>query len=566
MRGQDNKLQTEVEIYSPKQLSVSALLGTLVAGGNTDTITSNVEAITHLFRNMVDAFEEGIIVIDKWGRPIYVNRSVADNCGFTSPNAMLKVPLTEMLLRFSFKDENLRPISRFKLPETQALRGKLPPATTMLCYDKRLNRSWWATAKAEPILNATGKVDGVITIYRDITAVKEAEMALTRLNTELETRVRERTEELRRANESLETEIREREKIEQALRTSQAQLTDAQKIARIGSWEWDVVTDQIAWSDELYEIYGVKRTDFGATFDELLSYLPPEDRKHMQQTVQQAIDKKEAYTIEHRIIRPDGLTRTILGKGSVSTDSKGTVIRLSGIAQDITDRKELENRKDEFISVASHELKTPLAGLKAFTQILEKEIQMSGNAVAERYIQKMNGQISRLTGLVNELLDISKIESGKLSLSMKYFDLCHLAQETIDDIKHATTTHTITYEGSVTKNVHADPDRIEQVLINFLTNAIKYSPEGSLIEVRCSQNDTHATISVRDHGSGIAPDHQEKIFDRFYRATTDGSGLGLGLSISHAIIEAHSGTIGLKSEAGKGSTFYFSLPHIKDGA
>jgi PAS domain S-box-containing protein len=226
--------------------------------------------------------------------------------------------------------------------------------------------------------------------------------------------------------------------------------------------------------------------------------------------------------------------------------------------------KALNDKKDEFIGLASHELKTPLASINGYLQILGRMIKDSQH---QKFLDKASRQVSKLTALVNDLLDVSKIEAGKLKLTIADFDLIHITAEAIELIQHSTTRHTITFQSNMEQCIIAgDAQRIEQVVINLLSNAIKYSPAASLVEVALREEEENILLSIRDFGLGIEPEKVKQIFTRFYRideATPNISGLGIGLYLSHEIISRSSGKIWVESELGKGSTFYLSLPKSK---
>ena len=234
------------------------------------------------------------------------------------------------------------------------------------------------------------------------------------------------------------------------------------------------------------------------------------------------------------------------------------------ITIDINDSREIEKRKDEFISIASHELKTPLTTVKAFTQILLQKYRKLNDKESSGYLEKMDKQVNRLTHIVSDLLDISKIEAGKLKLSKEAFNLGDLIQDVIDNLKIINSTHNITLLDKGYIRVNADKGRIEQVIINLINNAIKYSPTAKNVNVKININKNEVVISVEDFGIGIDRDEQLKIFERFYIG--EGTqrnrffGLGLGLYISSEIIIMHKGKIWVQSQLGKGSIFNFSLP------
>ncbi|SEL28695.1 PAS domain-containing sensor histidine kinase [Parapedobacter koreensis] len=224
----------------------------------------------------------------------------------------------------------------------------------------------------------------------------------------------------------------------------------------------------------------------------------------------------------------------------------------------------LNLKKNEFIALASHELKTPLTTIKGYLQILERsEIDQVGR----RFLTKALKQLERINALIAELLDISKIEAGKLSFHFERFDMSEMVLDVVETFHFSSQTHTI-----FVNNIHgdytviADRQRMEQVIINLITNAIKYSPNANNVYVTLESSLREVSVQVKDEGMGMSRDQQEKVFTRFYQVegTSKMTGLGLGLYLSKEIIERHGGHIGVNSQLGQGSTFYFSIPREQE--
>lgn len=229
--------------------------------------------------------------------------------------------------------------------------------------------------------------------------------------------------------------------------------------------------------------------------------------------------------------------------------------------------QELVYKRDEFFSIASHELKTPVTSLKAYTQLLLMDATGSGDLQREKMLQRMNAQMNKLTVLINDLLDISRLQNGKLVYNLHTFEMKQLVTEIIDEIEPTSEDIKFVFNPDTNALVNADHDRIGQVLNNLLINAIKYAPDTKKIIITLVRKDNYIVCSVHDFGSGIIPDEYEKIFERFYRISGHNKntypGLGLGLYISKEIIEKHGGEIWVESEKEKGATFFFSLPAEK---
>ena len=234
------------------------------------------------------------------------------------------------------------------------------------------------------------------------------------------------------------------------------------------------------------------------------------------------------------------------------------------VKKDIEERIEIDRRKDEFISIASHELKTPVTSLKAYTQILQTTFDEDKNEKASAMLAKMDKQIDKLTGLIVDLLDVTKINKGEMVFDFEEIDVNELIMEIAEEIQRTTPNHEIKLELNHCKKIKGDRNRIGQVIVNFTSNAIKYSPGKDKIVVSSKCDDNTVSISVKDFGIGIPKSEHDHIFKRFYRVPGKNNytfpGLGLGLYICSEIIKRHNGNISFESKEGKGSTFYFEIP------
>jgi PAS domain S-box-containing protein len=245
-------------------------------------------------------------------------------------------------------------------------------------------------------------------------------------------------------------------------------------------------------------------------------------------------------------------------------DGEGKPWAVMSVLHDITQFKEQEQRKDEFIAMASHELRTPLTSLKGFLYLLGQRLRKQEDQQALSYLDRVNHQVTRLTRLISDLLDISRMQTGQLEYTMEPFQLDALVHEVVETVQEGTATHRIQIEGQTRAIILGDRDRIGQVLINLLTNAIRYAPNTDKVIVRLSADPQNACVSVQDFGPGIAREHQQKIFERYYQISDPGhhpfAGLGIGLYLANEIIKRHHGSISVESAQGRGSTFTFTLP------
>lgn len=230
-------------------------------------------------------------------------------------------------------------------------------------------------------------------------------------------------------------------------------------------------------------------------------------------------------------------------------------------------RKEAENKKDEFISIASHELKTPLTSIRGYLELLDRTNDAVAGKTTGKYLKRTLVQIDRLGNLVEDLLDTSRIESGKLKFNKKVLDFDLLLQNAIELIRLTHPAHHISCNSSSAARIYGDEVRLEQVIINFLTNAIKYSPDADEIHCSAGIENGRLVARVKDFGIGIDDSELGQVFDKFYRVEDPENrfqGLGMGLYISAEIITRHDGIYGVNSTPGKGSEFYFSLPIVSD--
>ncbi|HVS79624.1 MAG TPA: HAMP domain-containing sensor histidine kinase, partial [Candidatus Paceibacterota bacterium] len=242
---------------------------------------------------------------------------------------------------------------------------------------------------------------------------------------------------------------------------------------------------------------------------------------------------------------------------------------LRNLKSHIVKLEEAVGMRDDFISIASHELKTPVTTLKIYSQTMERELSQKGQETLAGQVSKMDAQLDKLISLVEDLLNVSRSRLGKLEFRKEIFDLEHCIRETVADIRSTTPQRTIEIDGELSHPVYGDRDRIAQVAVNLVNNALKYSPKTSPVFVRLSDEDGFVKVSVRDFGIGIDEEHHQKIFELFYRVPDAGEktypGFGIGLHLSNNIVKRHGGKLHVKSRKGEGSEFSFTLPfaHVR---
>lgn len=294
--------------------------------------------------------------------------------------------------------------------------------------------------------------------------------------------------------------------------------------------------------------------------------LHPEDASLTLSKWRKCVRDGTAYEMEYRLKNmAAGDYRWHLGYAVPFKSEQGETIAWFGTNTDIEDQKQEMSRKDEFIGIASHELKTPLTSLKGYLQLISLYKKEPVPATVEKYLHKANEAINKLQYLVNDLLDVSKIRAGKLEYAVQSFPVSQLIINCVENAVHIYPGHQISFSIADDFVVSGNMERLEQVMMNLVSNAVKYSPKDSQVLINTVKKGYTGRISVTDFGIGLSDAQKEFIFDRFYRVEDKKfktSGLGIGLYISAEIVKAHQGTIGVESKLGEGSTFYFELPLV----
>jgi len=501
-------------VYEPYREDDGTISGVIVVATE---VTEQVYAKQQLeeaeerARLAVDAVGLGTFDLNLLTGEMITSKQFANIFGFDEP-----VPRSEYVKVFHPEDLKLR---------NKAHAGA--PASGNLCYESRVvwpdKSIHWVRVEGKVFYDTTGKAVRILGTLLDITEQKKSKEALA--------------------------------ESEQLLRsiTSAAPATlwmaDEDGLITYVNQTW------IDWTGKPYEDHlGTKWLDA----------IILEDREKAADKLKNAILNKSLYEAEFRIDHIDGTKHWCVASGRPQYRKDGTFSGYIGACVDITEQKYLQQQKDDFIGIASHELKTPVTSVKAYTQVLERMLQKKGDTKEALMIGKMDTQLNRLTSLIGDLLDVTKINSGKLQFNNQEFDFNAILDELIEDLQRTTAKHKIVKNFVPGGIVYGDKERIGQVVTNLITNAIKYSPRSDKVIVHTSVDNKEITLCVQDFGIGIAQKNLNRVFEQFYRVSGEMQhtfpGLGLGLYISSEIIKREGGRIWVTSEEGKGSTFCFALP------
>ncbi len=401
---------------------------------------------------------------------------------------------------------------------------------------------FWNELFISPVKDENGKTTHFIGVQNDISQQKQAEHDLREEKANVEKKVIERTKDLKEEEIFLSSII-------QTVRESLLVLDENFHV--LSANNHFLKTFKVSSEDTigklLYEL-GNHQWDIQPLKDLLMKILP---------TSNPVID----FQVEHDF---PNIGKKVMILNAYRIEFEGTYKdRILLAIEDATDRLEIENRKDDFLSIASHELKTPLTTIKGLVQILQR---FSGEGLSEKYTETLNKvavHVDRLNNLITDLLDTSKIQSGNIESHIEPCDISSLVSNCVDNIQIADDSHKMIVSGAEKLIVNIDESQITQVVNNILSNAVKYSPKSKPIHINISKVANFAKVSVKDEGLGIDQKDKGKIFDRFYRADSTQKqypGMGIGLYVSQKIIDNHNGTLWVESEPGYGSTFHFTLP------
>ncbi len=343
-------------------------------------------------------------------------------------------------------------------------------------------------------------------------------------------------------------------------------LKRAQEMAKLGSWEWDIRSDTMKWSDEFLRIFGVEQTG-QLDYDGYLRLVHPEDREQVGMIIGRALKMGKAFSFNHRVVRPDESVGIIHGEGKVIMAADGRALKMLGTGQDITAERELEEAKGDFVALASHQLRTPATGVKMLLAMVLEGYDGKLNAGQRKTLLQAYEANDRQLKIANDLLNVAKLESGRLILQRQYIDVAVLVNTIVTSHKLVFSEkqqHILVELPKEPVMMSADAERLSMAIDNLLSNAIKYTPAKGTVTVSLIATKTSVRIAVADTGIGISPTETAKLFHKFIRLDNQASrgveGSGLGLYLVKRIVDLHRGTVRVRSRTGAGTKFTIRLP------
>lgn len=346
------------------------------------------------------------------------------------------------------------------------------------------------------------------------------------------------------------------------------ELIQAQSVAKFGSWEWKINDDTVSWTDELYRIFGVQKTSEPITFKRYLSFIHPDDQRLVMGEIQNATKKSRIFSFIHRIVMPNGAVRYIHSNGQSYDDGRGNVTHMIGAAHDITESKLLENAKNDFVAVTSHQLRTPATIVKQYTTMLQEGYVGELTEGQKAYLQTIYDSNERQINIINDLLNVARIDSGQFNIDARKTDIVAMIAKIRSEhiAKYKSKQQRLVFKSSY-KNVFCeiDAEQIRMAIENLLDNAHKYTPPKKTVRIALKRRRSSVEIMISDQGIGIPAKDLDKIFDMFSRIENPSAlqeeGTGIGLYWAKKVVTLHGGSIDASSVHGKGTVFTVSLPY-----
>jgi signal transduction histidine kinase len=337
-------------------------------------------------------------------------------------------------------------------------------------------------------------------------------------------------------------------------------LAEAQRLARLGSWEWDMPRDRVTWSDELYRLYEVEPQPLPLTYESFLGRTHPSDLEHVRGTVAGSRATGRPVDIEHRVLLPDGTVRWLHARGQVVTDEAGMPVRMVGTSQDITERKRVDDLRESILSAVSHELRTPLTAIVGFSLTLRKYGTKVSAETRGQIIDHLTEEAQRLERLLSDLLDLDRLRGGFVSASFRPTNLGRLVAEVA--AAYESDARPVALDVQPVE-AEVDAPKVERIVDNLVANAFRHTPPGSEVRVRLAAAEGGALICVDDRGPGVGDHERDSIFEIFRRGeagVASGRGTGVGLALVAQFATLHGGRAWVEDNPGGGASFRVFLP------
>lgn len=454
---------------------------------------------------------------------------------------------------------------------------KLPPSYfNRKATDGTLQQVWWEV-ELNPFTDSQLHQQYILCTIWDITERVESNKARERYDRvqNMLLGIQERiSEDLEIATEQVTTITEAKEQLERTaaeLRKTNSDLQQAQRLleqaistAQMGSWSMDLRTKELHMSPRTREMFSLP-PEGPILFEEALSAVDPAYQETAIQVLESGIREQKDVMVEYPLVnRHTGKRIWVKGTGRMFFGPDGFPSHFSGLFVDITEQKAEEERRNTFIAIVSHELKTPLTAAKGYLQLLQRQLDGSTSELGAHLLSKTIEQTEKMNRLIGAYLSSARLEAGKIQLDLSNFSLNELVEEIIIEQRQINHFPDIHFEACESRMIRADREKIGQVISNFIGNAIKYSPQKGKVTVSCDYSDDTAAVIVADEGIGISSADQQHIFERFYRVGQIPSpplgSFGIGLYLCAEIVHRHKGEIKVESKPGKGSVFKLKIP------
>lgn len=489
-----------------------------------------------MLQQVLDATPTRIFWKDREARYLGCNRALLEDSGYGS--------VAELLGRTDFEMPWARYAELYRQDDFAVMTSGRPKLHIEEHYLRQDGQRGWLRTNKVPLTDADGAIIGVLGTFEDITHYRLA--------------------------------------IE-ALQQSEARLHEAQTVARIGSYDFDVVNDRLYWSAEVYRLFGQTPQRFTPTIERFLQLIHPDDRERLARIIDHGLSSGEFLPVEYRAPQPNGRVDTHLLQWQALQNEQGRVIRVHGSVQDISERKVIEQTliaakeqaelasraKSSFLANMSHEIRTPMNGIQGFLQLLART---GLDSEQSDYVETIGKSLGDLMAIINDILDFSRIESGKMDLHRRPFELLDAVADVVSLFQVSAAANGLRmemmFERDTPQLIEGDPIRLRQILGNLLGNAIKFTPQGT-ITLKMSQarggREPMLRFEVLDTGIGIDASRRDELFEAFSQLHTpdlrSSGGTGLGLTIARRLVELMGGEIGMHNREGGGSCFWFTLPY-----